>query len=77
MIVLVLLCLLPVVFGIHNPLGIDLPPHCSSEGLMESEMRTFGNNFTSAESANEVWWSTHLKMSLNDTACFFIKVSLV
>lgn len=62
----------PIVLA--NRMPLDLPPHCSSEGLMESEMRTFGSNFSSAENANEIWWSTHLKMSLNDTACFFIKV---
>ncbi|KAI6189771.1 hypothetical protein M3Y97_00044600 [Aphelenchoides bicaudatus] len=61
----------PIVLA--NRIPLDLPPHCSSEGLMESEMRTFGSNFSSVENANEIWWSTHLKMSLNDTACFFIK----
>ncbi|KAI6192446.1 hypothetical protein M3Y99_01937100 [Aphelenchoides fujianensis] len=50
----------------------ELVPHCTNEAAVTAELPFQRANASDTE-VDEVWWTTHLRMSLNETTCFVIK----
>lgn len=65
---------MPVIVGAKSRLKLEYPPYCSTEALMSNEMQSMSENLTSHEIT---WWSTHIKMSINETSCLIIKVIFI
>ncbi|KAI6199923.1 Transmembrane protein 26 family-containing protein [Aphelenchoides besseyi] len=53
---------------------IDQIPHCTTDAVVEGEvqLRNANDTSTSAE-RDEIWWTSQLRLSLNETACFVVK----